>query len=91
VREAIEETLNEIVDAVKVTLERTPPELTVDIMERGITLTGGGALLAQLDILLHNETGLPIHLAKDPVACVALGSGKALQELSLLKKVALEN
>jgi len=90
VREAIQETLNEIVDAVKVMLERTPPELTVDIMERGITLTGGGALLSQLDILLHNETGLPIHIAKDPVACVALGSGKALQELSLLKKVAVE-
>ena len=90
VREAIQETLNEIVDAVKIMLERTPPELTVDIMERGITLTGGGALLSQLDILLHNETGLPVHIAKDPVACVALGSGKALQELSLLKKVAVE-
>lgn len=90
VREAIQETLNEIVEAVKVTLERTPPELTVDIMERGMTLTGGGTLLSQLDVLLHNETGLPIHLAKDPVACVALGSGKALHELSLLKRVTIE-
>ncbi len=91
VREAIQETLDQIVEAVKITLERTPPELTVDIMERGITLTGGGALLSELDTLLHHETGLPIHIAKDPVACVALGSGMALQELSLLKQVAVES
>jgi len=90
VHEAIQETLDQIVEAVKITLERTPPELTVDIMERGITLTGGGALLAGLDTLLYNETRLPVHIAKDPVACVALGSGMALQELSLLKRVALE-
>jgi len=91
VREAIQETLDQIVEAVKITLERTPPELTVDIMERGITLTGGGALLSELDTLLRHETGLPIHIAKDPVACVALGSGMALQELSLLKQVAVES
>jgi rod shape-determining protein MreB and related proteins len=91
VREAIQETVDQIVDAVKVTLERTPPELTVDIMERGITLTGGGALLTGLDMRLQHETGLPVHIAKDPVACVVLGSGKALQELPLLKRVALEN
>jgi len=91
VREAIKEPLDEIVEAVKITLERTPPELTVDIMERGITLTGGGSMLSQLDILLHYETGLPVHIAPDPIACVALGSGKALKELSLLKKVTLEN
>jgi len=89
--EAMKETVEQIVEAVKVTLERTPPELTVDIMERGLTLTGGGALLTDLDVLLQYETGLPVHVAKDPVACVALGSGKALQELSLLKRVALEN
>ncbi len=88
--EAIQEPLDLIVEAVKITLERTPPELTVDIMERGITLTGGGAMLTHLDLLLSHETGLPVHVAKDPVACVALGSGKALQELSLLKKVALQ-
>jgi rod shape-determining protein MreB len=91
VREAIQETVQQIVDAVKITLEKTPPELTVDIMERGITLTGGGALLTGLDMLLHHETGLPVQIAKDPVACVVLGSGKALQELPLLKRVALEN
>jgi len=89
--EAMKETVEQIVEAVKATLERTPPELTVDIMERGVTLTGGGALLTGLDKLLHSETGLPVHVAQDPVACVALGSGKALQELSLLKRVALEN
>ena len=91
VSEAMKETLDQIVDAVKATLERTPPELTVDIMERGITLTGGGALLRDLDALLHDETGLPVHVAKDPVACVALGSGKALNELPLLKRVARQS
>ncbi len=90
VLEAIKETLDEIIDAVKITLERTPPELTVDIMERGIMLTGGGALLAQLDVLLHNETGLPVHVAKDPIGCVVFGSGKALQELSMLKRVTVQ-
>ena len=91
VHEAIQEPLDQIVEALKVTLERTPPELTVDIMERGIMLTGGGALLSGLDSLLHHETGLPVYIAKDPVACVALGSGMALQELSLLKRVAIES
>jgi rod shape-determining protein MreB and related proteins len=91
VHEAIQEPLDQIVEALKVTLERTPPELTVDIMERGIMLTGGGSLLSGLDALFHHETGLPVNLSKDPVACVALGSGMALQELSLLKRVALES
>ena len=91
VLEAIEETLNEIVDAVKVTLERTQPELIIDVMDRGITLTGGGALLTNLDHLLKKKTGLPVHLARDPIGCVAFGSGRALQELPLLKKVTLEN
>jgi len=89
VREAIQESLNSIVEAVKLTLERTPPELSVDIIERGIILTGGGALLLHMDTLLTKETGLPAHIAKDPTACVALGSGMALQEISLLKRVAL--
>jgi len=89
IREAIQESLSTIVEAVKITLERTPPELTVDIIERGIVMTGGGALLAHLDTLLKKETGLPAHVARDPIACVALGSGMALQELPLLKRVAL--
>ncbi|MEW6441893.1 MAG: rod shape-determining protein [bacterium] len=89
VHQAIQESLNSIVEAVKITLERTPPELSVDIIERGIVLTGGGALLAHMDTLLHKETGLTVHVANDPIACVALGSGRALQELALLKRVAL--
>jgi len=88
--EAISEPINAIVDAVKVALERTPPELAADIVDKGIVLAGGGALLKNLDILLREETGLPVTIADDPLSSVVLGSGKALDEISLLKQVAIK-
>jgi rod shape-determining protein MreB len=91
VREAISEQVNAIVEAVKVCLERTPPELAADIIDRGIFLAGGGALLRNLDVLLREKTGLPIFIAEDPLSCVALGSGKVLDELNLLKNVAVSS
>jgi rod shape-determining protein MreB len=89
VREALSEPVRIIVDAVKGVFERTPPELAGDIYERGIVLAGGGALLRNLDALLREETGLPVLAAEDPLSCVVLGSGKALDELDLLRQVAL--
>ncbi|MGI8601497.1 MAG: rod shape-determining protein [Verrucomicrobiales bacterium] len=88
VREALVEPLNTIVDAVRVTLERCPPELSADLVDRGIVLAGGGALLRGLDKLLTEETGLPVHIADDPLSAVAEGTGKVLNELSFLQKVA---
>ncbi len=85
VREAIEEPVSAIVDAVKVTLDRTPPELAADIMEQGIVLTGGGALLHGLDARLQQETGMPIVVARDPLNCVAIGSGQFLEEFEALR------
>ena len=87
VREAILEPINAIVEAVKITLERTPPELAADIVDKGIMLTGGGALLRNLDILLREETGLPVTVADDPLCCVVLGTGKALDQLDVLKGI----
>ncbi|OGQ06217.1 MAG: rod shape-determining protein [Deltaproteobacteria bacterium RIFCSPLOWO2_01_44_7] len=87
VREAILEPINSIVEAVKITLERTPPELAADIVDKGIVLTGGGALLRNLDVLLREETGLPVTIAEDPLCCVVLGSGKALDQLDVLKGI----
>ncbi|MFA4875089.1 MAG: rod shape-determining protein [bacterium] len=87
VREAIVEPVNAIVEAVKITLERTPPELSADIVDRGIVLTGGGALLRNLDILLREETGLPVIVADDPLSCVVLGSGKALERLDVFRGI----
>ncbi|MCL5973502.1 MAG: rod shape-determining protein [Ferrimicrobium sp.] len=87
IRAAIAEPINAIVDAVKVTLDNTPPELAADIMDQGIVLTGGGALLAGLDRRLHDETGMPIVVAKNPLQCVALGSGQCLEEFEALKQV----
>jgi rod shape-determining protein MreB len=78
-----------IVDAVRTCLERTPPELAADIVDKGIVLTGGGALLRGLDVLLRAETGLPITIAENPLSCVALGTGRVLDELDLLKQVAI--
>jgi rod shape-determining protein MreB len=89
VREAMTEPINIIVEAIKQTLERTPPELAADIVDNGIMLTGGGALLGGLDVLIREETGLPISVADDPLSCVVLGSGKALDELDLLKEVSV--
>ena len=87
IRRAIEEPVSAIVDAVKVTLDRTPPELAADIMEQGIVLTGGGALLHGLENRLQAETHMPIVVAPDPLNCVALGSGMCLEEFEALKQV----
>lgn len=81
VREAIAEPVNAIVETVKETLEDTPPELAADIMDRGITLAGGGALLRGLDKLISRETGMPVHIAPDPLSCVVLGTGKYLDSV----------
>jgi rod shape-determining protein MreB len=75
------------VDAVRVALERTPPELSADIVDRGIVLTGGGALLKGLDERVRHETGMPIHIAERPLDCVALGSGKCVEEFEALQQV----
>ena len=89
VRESIWEPIGTIVETVKIALERTPPELAADIVDRGIVLAGGGALLRGLDTLLREETGLPVSIAEDPLSAVVLGTGKALDEISLLKKVSI--
>jgi rod shape-determining protein MreB len=87
IRKAVDEPVSAIVDAVKVTLDKTPPELAADIMEQGIVLTGGGALLHGLDARLQDETGMPIIVARDPLNCVAIGSGQCLEEFEALKQV----
>lgn len=81
IREAIMDPINAIVEAVKVTLEGTPPELSSDIYERGIVLAGGGALLEGLDLLISRETSMPVYIAPDPLCCVVLGTGKCLEEI----------
>ena len=91
IREALSEPVNAIVEAVRIALERTPPELAADIVDKGIVLAGGGALLRNLDLLLREETGLPVVIAEDPLSCVALGSGKVLDELDLLKQVTISS
>ena len=87
VRMALEETLQAIIDAVKETLDRTPPELASDIMDRGIMLAGGGALLRGLDKRLRHETGMPVRIADTPLQAVVLGSGKCLEEFEVLQRV----
>lgn len=87
ITDAIKEPINAIVDSIKYTLEKTPPELAADIMDRGIMLTGGGALLSGLDRLIREETGMPVSIAENPLDCVAIGSGKVLEEIETLKKV----
>jgi rod shape-determining protein MreB len=87
VREAIEEPVGSIIDAVKTTLDQCPPELAGDIMDRGIVLTGGGALLSGLDERLRRETGMPVHIAEDPLDSVALGAGKCVEEFEALQQV----
>jgi rod shape-determining protein MreB len=87
IRRAIDEPVNAIVDAVKSTLDRTPPELSGDIMDRGIVLTGGGAMMTGLDERLRHETGMPIIVADRPLECVALGSGKCVEEFDALQQV----
>jgi rod shape-determining protein MreB len=87
VRKAIEEPVSAIVDAVKNTLDRCPPELAADLMDQGIILTGGGALLKGLDERLRHETGMPVRVASDPLYCVVLGSGRCLEEFEALKRI----
>lgn len=87
IREALSGPINAIVEASMVTLERTPPELSADLIERGIVLAGGGSLLRGVDKLLSEETGLPVHVAEDPITSVALGTGKVLDEIHYLKKL----
>ena len=89
-REALSEPINAIVEAVKVALERTPPELGADIVDKGIVLAGGGALLKGLDILLREATGLPIIIADDPLSAVVMGAGKVLDQIGLLKNVTIQ-
>lgn len=88
VREALLEPISTIVESVRVTLERCPPELSADLVDRGLVLAGGGALLRGLDKLLQEETGLPVHVAEDPLSAVAEGTGRALSELKFLRQVA---
>lgn len=85
IAEALVETVNHIIDAVKVTLETSPPELAADIMDRGIVLTGGGALLRNLDRLMSSETKIPVLVAENPLDCVAIGTGRALESIHLFK------
>jgi rod shape-determining protein MreB len=91
IREAIEEPVSAIVDAVKITLDKTPPELAADIMEKGIVLTGGGALLHGLDVRLSAETGMPIVIANNPLLSVVVGSGQCLEEFEALKQVLISS
>src|SRR6187399_2928289 len=90
IRDSLLEPISQIVDAVRVALERTPPELASDIVDKGIVLAGGGALLRNLDVLLREETGLPVMLADDPLTAVVMGAGKVLDELGLLKDIAIQ-
>ena len=89
IREALAEPVATIVEAVRMALERTPPELSADIMDKGIVLSGGGALLRNLDQRLRDETGLPVVLAEDPLASVVLGTGRVLSDIDLLRKVSI--
>ena len=89
IREALEDVVASIVNAVRIALERTPPELSADIIDRGIVLTGGGALLKNLDKRLREETQLPVFVADDPLTSVVLGAGRLLDDLDLLRKIAL--
>ena len=91
VREALSEPVNAIVESVRIALERTPPELAADIVDKGIVLVGGGSLLRDLDVLLRESTGLPVMLAEDPLTAVAMGTGRTLDEISLLKEVAIRS
>ena len=85
--QAMENSISEIIDVVKITLEKTPPELASDIMEKGIVLSGGGALIQNLDKLISLETGMPAYVAEEPLDCVVRGTGKTLQEIEKLRTV----
>ena len=87
VSESLAEPVGQIIEGVKVALEHTPPELAADIVDKGIVLTGGGALLSNLDFVLRHATGLPVTIADDPLSCVVLGTGHALEEMKTLNGV----
>jgi rod shape-determining protein MreB len=90
IRESLAECIATIMNAIRVALERTPPELSADISDRGIVLTGGGALIKNLDKRIREETGLPVSIAEDPLASVVLGTGKMLTDFKLLRRIAIE-
>lgn len=90
IREALAEGISTIMNAIRVALERTPPELSADISDRGIVLTGGGGLIKNLDKRIRQETGLPVSIAEDPLACVVLGIGRMLSDFKLLRRIAIE-
>jgi rod shape-determining protein MreB len=90
IREALIEPVYQVVESVRIALERTPPELASDILDRGVVLAGGGALLRNLDVLLREETGLLVTVADDPLTAVVMGAGKVLDELSLLRDVTVD-
>lgn len=89
IKEALSEPVQKIIDAVKSTLEKTPPELASDVMDHGIMMTGGGALLRDLDRLLSKETGMPVHISDDALSCVGEGTGKSLESIELLKRIVM--
>jgi rod shape-determining protein MreB len=91
VREALAEPLSAILEAVRIALERTPPELSADLIDRGMIIAGGGALLRGLDKLISEETGLPVHVADDPLTAIAIGTGRYLNDFQLLKRLAVND
>ena len=91
VEKAMQESIDKIVEVVKITLEKTPPELASDIMEKGIMLSGGGALIKNLDKLISAETGMPVYIAEEPLDCVVKGTEKTLQDLGKLKTILLNS
>ena len=91
IREAMSEPISQIIESVRITLERTPPELSADLIEKGIVMAGGAALLRGLDKLIQEETGLPVHVAEDPLTAVVLGTGKVLSEIRYLKRVTISH
>ena len=86
IRRALDEPVTQIIEAIKSTLDKTPPELAADIMDRGIVLAGGGSLLTGLDERLRHETQMPVHLAESPLTCVAVGSGRSLEEFEAIHR-----
>jgi rod shape-determining protein MreB len=88
VRESLQEPLSSILESIRLTLERCPPELSADLVDRGLVMAGGGSLIRGIDRLVAEETGLPVHLADDPMSAVAEGTGRVLQEIEFLKRVA---